>query len=143
MYVDTILKKKGDTVIAVEPAEAISKAAQILQENRIGAALVKQASGEIVGIISERDIVRGVSRHKDACLSMRVDELMTSPVITCSPNDSIDQVMQLMTEQRIRHLPVVDGDALRGVISIGDVVKQRISEIENESEALKQYIAAG
>jgi len=143
MYVDTILKKKGDTVVAVEPTDPISKAAQVLHEHRIGAALVKHASGEIVGIISERDIVRGLSRHQDACLPMRVDELMTSPVITCTSNDSIDQVMQLMTDQRIRHLPVVDNDTLSGVISIGDVVKQRISEIENESEALKQYIAAG
>jgi len=143
MYVDTILKKKGDTVVAVAPTDAISKAAQILHENRIGAALVQRDSGEIVGIISERDIVRGLSRHQDDCLSMRVDELMTSPVITCTSNDSIHQIMQLMTEQRIRHLPVVDDDTLRGVISIGDVVKQRISEIEHESEALKQYISAG
>lgn len=143
MYVDTILKKKGDTVVAVEPTDAISKAAQTLNEKRIGAALVQQRSGEIIGIISERDIVRGLARHSDACLSMRVDELMTSPVITCTSNDSIDEVMQLMTDRRIRHLPVVDGDTLSGVISIGDVVKQRISEIEHESEALKQYISAG
>ena len=143
MYVDTILKKKGDTVVAVEPTDSISSAALILKEKRIGAALVKHGSGEILGIISERDIVRGLARHQDGCLSMRVDELMTSPVITCTSNDSIDQVMQLMTDRRIRHLPVVDGDTLSGVISIGDVVKQRISEIENESEVLKQYIATG
>ena len=143
MYVDTILKKKGDAVVAVEPTDPISKAAQVLHDKRIGAALVQHASGEIVGIISERDIVRGLSRHQDACLSMRVDELMTSPVITCTSSDSIDAVMELMTDRRIRHLPVVDNGTLSGVISIGDVVKQRISEIENESEALKQYIAAG
>lgn len=143
MYVDTILKKKGDQVFAVEPTDTISKAAQLLQEKGIGAALVKQSAGEILGIISERDIVRGLSRHQDNCLSMRVEDLMTSPVITCTPKDSINEVMQLMTDRRIRHLPVVDNDTLSGVISIGDVVKQRISEIEHESEALKQYISAG
>ena len=143
MYVETILRKKGDTVIAVEPHCLVSAAAQILHDNRIGAALVRNAAGKVVGILSERDIVRGVARNGSTCLTMRVEELMTSPIVTCAPTDSIDHIMELMTERRVRHLPVMDEGRLAGIVSIGDVVKQRISEIEHESEALRQYIAAG
>jgi CBS domain-containing protein len=143
MYVDTILRKKGDTVITVEPDCLVSQAAQTLHEKRIGAALVRDAAGSIVGILSERDIVRGVALNQEACLNMKVKELMTRPVITCSRTDSIEQIMELMTERRVRHLPIMDEGVLIGIISIGDVVKQRISEIEHESQALKQYIAAG
>jgi CBS domain-containing protein len=143
MYVETILRKKGDTVIAVEPQCLVSNAAQILHDNRIGAAVVRNKAGKVVGIFSERDIVRGVARQGDACLTMRVEELMTSPIVTCAPTDSIDHIMELMTERRVRHLPVMEAGRLVGIVSIGDVVKQRISEIENESQALRQYIAAG
>jgi CBS domain-containing protein len=143
MYVETILRKKGDTVIAVEPQCLVSSAAQILHDNRIGAAVVRNKAGKVVGIFSERDIVRGVARQGDACLTMRVEELMTSPIVTCAPTDSIDHIMELMTERRVRHLPVMEAGRLVGIVSIGDVVKQRISEIENESQALRQYIAAG
>ena len=143
MYVDTILKKKGDTVITVAPNCLVSEAAQTLHEKRIGAALVQDAAGNIVGILSERDIVRGVALKQEACLDMTVSELMTHPLVTCAPTDSIEQIMELMTERRVRHLPVMDDGDLIGIISIGDVVKQRISEIEHESRALKQYIAAG
>ena len=143
MFVDTILRKKGDTVIAVEPHCLISAAARILHDNRIGAALVRNKAGKILGILSERDIVSGLAGHGDACLTMTAAKLMTSPVVTCAPTDSIDHIMELMTERRVRHLPVVDKGKLVGIVSIGDVVKQRISEIENESEALRQYIAAG
>ena len=143
MYVDTILRKKGDTVVTVEPDCLVSKAAQILHENRIGAALVRDRAGTIIGMLSERDIVRGVALNQEACLQMTVKELMTRPVISCSPTDTIDQLMALMTERRIRHLPVMDRGELVGIVSIGDVVKQRISEIEHESEALRQYISAG
>jgi CBS domain-containing protein len=143
MYVETILRKKGDTVVTVKPDYRVADAAQILHDNRIGAALVTNAAGKVVGILSERDIVRGVARHREACLDMRVDELMTSPVISCAPTDSIDHLMELMTERRVRHLPVMQHGKLLGIVSIGDVVKQRISEIEHESEALRQYISAG
>jgi len=143
MYVDIILRKKGDTVITVEPDCLVSKAAQTLHEKRIGAALVRDKAGNIVGVLSERDIVRGVALDQETCLRMKVKDLMTRPVITCSPTDSIEQIMELMTERRVRHLPVMDRDELVGIISIGDVVKQRISEIEHESQALRQYIAAG
>ena len=143
MFVDTILKKKGDTVVTVLPDCVVANAARTLNENHIGAALVRNESGEIVGIISERDIVRGVAVNQETCLRMTVQELMTRPVISCSPTDSVDKIMEMMTDRRIRHLPVMENDELLGIISIGDVVKIRISEIENESEALRQYIAAG
>jgi CBS domain-containing protein len=143
MYVETILRKKGDTVIAVEPQCLVSGAAKILHDNRIGAAIVRNKAGKVAGILSERDIVRGVARYGDRCLTMRVEELMTSPIVTCTSTDSIDHIMELMTERRVRHLPVMDKGRLVGIVSIGDVVKQRISEIENESRALRQYIAAG
>lgn len=143
MFVDTILKKKGDTVITVQPDCVVANAAQILNDNRIGAALVRSETGEIVGIISERDIVRGVAVNQETCLRMTVEELMTRPVISCSPTDSVDKIMEMMTARRIRHLPVMENDELLGIISIGDVVKSRISQIESESEALRQYIAAG
>jgi CBS domain-containing protein len=143
MFVDTILKKKGDAVVTVEPECLVSKAAKILHENRIGAALVRDESGAIVGILSERDIVRGVAVNQETCLNMQARDLMTHPVISCSLDDSIDKVMEMMTDRRIRHLPVMDRGTLLGIISIGDVVKQRISEIEHESEALRQYISAG
>ena len=143
MFVDTILRKKGDAVVTVPPGCLVADAAQILNENRIGAALVRSDAGEIVGIISERDIVRGLATNHESCLQMTVQELMTRPVISCSPTDSVDKLMEMMTDRRIRHLPVMENDELLGIISIGDVVKIRISEIENESEALRQYIAAG
>ena len=143
MYVETILRKKGDSIVTVDPADTVSDAVQMLTKHRIGAVLARDAAGDIVGILSERDIVRGVARHKSNCLDMAVKELMTSPVISCKPDDNIDAIMELMTERRIRHLPVMNGDALVGIISIGDVVKQRISEIEHESEALRQYITTG
>jgi CBS domain-containing protein len=143
MYVATILRKKGDAVITVEPTCLVSRAAQILHDNRIGAALVCNAANKVVGVISERDIVRGVARHHDTCLKMTVEELMTSPVISCAPTDGVDHIMGLMTERRVRHLPVLERGKLLGIISIGDVVKQRISEIEHESEALRRYIATG
>lgn len=143
MYVETILRDKGDEVVAVAPDDTVSKAARVLTDRRIGAVLARDDSGKIVGILSERDIVRGIARHKEACLGMKVRELMSSPVISCGPNDSVDEIMQLLTDRRIRHLPVMDGDELRGIISIGDVVKRRIAEVEHEAEALKKYIATG
>jgi CBS domain-containing protein len=143
MYVETILRNKGNTVIVVEPECVISKAAQILHDNRIGAALVRDEANKVIGVISERDIVRGLARYREACLGMTVESLMTSPVVSCAPTDTIDHIMGLMTERRVRHLPVMDHGRLAGIVSIGDVVKERISEIEHESEALKRYIVAG
>lgn len=143
MYVETILRKKGRDVVTVKPEDTVGRVARVLYENGIGAALVRDASGRVVGVISERDIIRGMARHQNDCTQKLVQELMTSPVITCDPDTSVDQIMEMMTNQRIRHVPVVKDGELLGLVSIGDVVKQRISEIENESDALRRYISAG
>ena len=143
MLVTNILKSKGDSVISVAPDDTIGQAVEVLCRHRIGAALVKDAKGDLVGILSERDIMRGVAAQAVNCLSLSVSELMTRALVSCRPGDSINDVMVLMTERRIRHLPVIEKEQLVGVISIGDVVKSRISEMELESDALRQYIATG
>jgi CBS domain-containing protein len=143
MYVETILRKKGNKVISVRPDDSVGDVARVLCESRIGAAPVRDTDSVILGMISERDIVRGIARHQAHCTAMLARDLMTSPIITCEPDTSVDQIMEMMTNQRVRHLPVVKDGKLLGLISIGDVVKQRISEIEYESDALRRYIAAG
>jgi len=143
MYVETILRKKGSKVISVRPDNTVGEVVRILNDNRIGAAPVCDAAGNLIGMISERDIIRGLARHQADAVSMAARELMTSPVITCDPDTGVDEIMELMTHRRVRHLPVVKDGELVGLISIGDVVKQRISEIEYESDALRRYITAG
>lgn len=142
MNVKTILNVKGGAVISVTKDDLIGGAAKILADNRIGAVMV--LDGEtIAGILSERDIVRGVAEQGDLCLTQTVATLMTSDVVTGTPDDTMDQIMAMMTERRIRHLPILDGGQLAGVVSIGDVVKQRIAEAEMEAAALREYIATG
>jgi CBS domain-containing protein len=143
MQVQHILRQKGANIISVSPTNSVSDAVDVLSANRIGAVLVCDETGAIRGILSERDIVGGLATRGVACLSRPVSDLMTVDVLTCRPEDTIDQIMALMTEKRIRHLPVTaDGD-LVGVISIGDVVKLRMEEVEHEAEAMRQYIATG
>lgn len=143
MYVDSILKHKGQDVISAGPSDEIIAVAKLLNRHRIGAVVVREADGPVVGVLSERDIVRGLAEKGQACLTLRVADLMTSEVVCCRPNDSIDDIMALMTERRIRHLPVMRDGAVIGVISIGDVVKRRIAEIESEATSLREYIATG
>jgi len=143
MNVAEILKGKGDRVLSVRPADSIEAVIALLAKERIGALLVREADGRVAGVVSERDIVSGVARAGAALLKQNVTELMTRNVVYCTPRDSIQAVMERMTERRFRHLPVLDGDRLVGIISIGDVVKARISEAELESRSLKEYIATG
>lgn len=143
MNVASILKGKGSDIIAAKAGDDISGIASLLAENRIGAVLVLDEGRQVLGVISERDIVRGLAESGDACLKSDVSSLMTKNVITCSPTDTVDQVMSLMTEKRIRHLPVMEGGDLVGFISIGDIVKMRISEVEQEAAAMRDYIATG
>ena len=143
MYVDSILKHKGQDVVSAGPTDAIVETARLLNRHRIGAVVVRGADGQVVGILSERDIVRGIAEKGPACLSLKVSDLMTREVVSCRPNDSIDDIMALMTERRIRHLPVMQDGKVVGVISIGDVVKWRIAEIESEASSLREYIATG
>lgn len=143
MHVEHILNQKGREVVAVTPGSTIGEAAKLMAERRIGAVLVRGEAGFVAGILSERDIVRGLAAAGGDCADLTVDSLMTRDVAYCSPADSIDQIMQVMTERRFRHLPVMDENILVGMISIGDVVKYRIGEIEGEAEAMRAYIATG
>ena len=140
MHVVAVLKRKGTDIVSIRPDEAISAVARTLAERRIGAALVVDG-GRPVGILSERDIVRGVARQGSAVLQQPASTLMTRDLVTCQPTDTMAQVMTLMTERRIRHLPVMDGERLMGLISIGDVVKARLDDAELEVESLRGYVA--
>ncbi|MBM3555406.1 MAG: CBS domain-containing protein [Alphaproteobacteria bacterium] len=144
MNVAAILKSKGNSVLAVAPASSVAEAAKLLAGRRIGAVLVDGGSGPggISGILSERDIVRGLAESGAPVLDKPVSTLMTKDVVTCAPSHTLAQIMALMTEKRIRHLPVAEGNQLVGVISIGDVVKFRIAEIEREAQDLRDYIQA-
>jgi CBS domain-containing protein len=139
--VSDVLKQKGFAIVTVAPTQTIAAVVEILTQHRIGAAPVTDPSGRLIGIISERDVVRGMSQYGVAALTFPTERLMTREVKTCSLEDPIITLMEIMTNQRIRHLPVVEGDALRGIISIGDVVKQRLAEAQHELDELRRYIA--
>jgi len=141
MIVNRILSLKGRDVATIEPGRTLSEAAGMLSERRIGALLVSDGKQPVSGIISERDIVRAVAAHGAAALDQPVSRFMTSKVVTCTGETSINDVMELMTEQKFRHIPVVEGGSLVGIISIGDVVKLRVEEVEAEAQAIREYIA--
>ena len=140
--VSAVLEQKGHEVVTVAPHQSVAVVARILTEKRIGAAPVLDGDGRLAGIISERDIIRGIAEHGDAVLAFAVERLMTREVKTRSPDDSIVEIMEVMTLQRIRHLPILHNGALHGIISIGDVVKQRLGEAQSELEALRSYISS-
>jgi len=142
MGIAGILRDKGREVATVGPGESVGAIVAELNAKRIGAVLV--ADGDrIVGVVSERDVVRGLAAHGGDALQLAARDVMTSPVITISPSDSVAHAMELMTGRRIRHLPVMESGELCGIVSIGDLVKRRIEEAELEALALKDYIAAG
>jgi CBS domain-containing protein len=138
--VSAILQQKGHSVICVAPDDTIDAVVRVLTQNRIGAAPVLTPSRQLAGIISERDIVRGIAELGEAVLKVRADTLMTRDVRTCAVEDDLVELMQVMTTKRFRHLPVMKDGALDGIVSIGDVVKQRLEEIQHEVEALRDYI---
>lgn len=140
MNVKTILAAKGGEVVTIEPTADLAAATQMLSANRIGAVLIRGAGGHIAGILSERDIVRALASNGAAALSLPVGQVMTREVMTCHEDETIGDVMERMTAGKFRHLPVVNKGKLVGLISIGDVVKQRVDEIEHESQALRDYI---
>ena len=141
MQVDNILQTKGRTVHTVATKTTIAEAVSLLNTHRIGAAVVVD-NGRVVGILSERDVVRHLGTDWAALSSRPVSEVMTRDVVTTGRRATIAEVMESMTERRIRHLPVVEGGELVGIISIGDVVKRKIEETEQEAIALKEYIAS-
>ncbi|WP_421694892.1 CBS domain-containing protein [Aestuariivirga sp.] len=142
MAVAHILRQKGAEVITVAPHDTVQTIVDALNRHRIGAVVVESADGTIAGIVSERDVVRALAKDAAAVLSRTAEDIMTVKVRTCSPADSEAELMQLMTANRIRHLPVVVDGRLAGMISIGDVVKNRIESIEREAEEMKSYIAS-
>jgi CBS domain-containing protein len=138
--VSAVLQQKGHFVICVAPDDTIDAVVRVLTQNRIGAAPVLTTSRQLAGIISERDIVRGIAELGEAVLKVRADTLMTRDVRICAAEDDLVELMQVMTTERFRHLPVMKDGALDGIVSIGDVVKQRLEEIQHEVEALRDYI---
>lgn len=141
MTVAAILKHKGHDVASVSPKALIADVAAVLAERRIGAVLVRDAAQQVLGIVSERDIVRSLARDGAATVGMTAAQLMTSVLHTVPPTASVAEVMALMTENRVRHLPVMDRDELVGMISIGDVVKSRLEQQAQEVDSLKAYVS--
>jgi CBS domain-containing protein len=141
MIVNRILSLKGHEVATIEPGRSLSEAARVLAERRIGALLIVDGHRPVTGIISERDIVRAVAVHGAKALDEPVSRFMTEKVVTCTGETSINDVMELMTQQKFRHIPVVESGRLSGIVSIGDVVKLRLEEVEAETQAIKEYIA--
>jgi CBS domain-containing protein len=139
MTVRAILDTKGHHILSVEPEARLSAAVKILAERKIGAVLV-MSSGRLEGILSERDIVRVLSERGAGVLDEPVNAVMTRKVITCRQNDTVAAIMEMMTLGKFRHLPVLEGDKVVGLISIGDIVKWRVREYEMEQEALRDYI---
>lgn len=142
MLVSAILGAKGNAIYSVAPADKVSAVIDLLAEKRIGAVLVV-SNESLHGVFSERDIVRTLKSIGPEALSQPVENFMTREVFTCAPTDTVHSLMSLMTERRIRHVPVMESGGLIGMITIGDVVKHRIAEAEAESDALKSYIATG
>jgi CBS domain-containing protein len=141
MLVSQILKSKSDDgVITVAPGTTVGKAAETLSARRIGALIVSPDGRHVAGILSERDVVRELGRRGPACLADTVDSIMTSKIVSCTRHDRTDDVLQKMTDGRFRHMPVMDGDLMVGLISIGDVVKARLMELSADKDALEGMI---
>ena len=142
MKVAEILRIKGSVVKTVPPYETALLASGHLRAEQIGALVVSKDGKSIDGIISERDLAYGLATHRDRLPTIRVSELMTKAVIVCSTEDSVTDVMKLMTQHRIRHVPVKDRDQLVGIISIGDILKHRLGELQEEADVLRDYAVA-
>lgn len=143
MLIETILKEKGGVVTTIPDTATLSQAANLLDQKRIGAVVAVDDKGGLIGVLSERDIVRRFARHGAGAIDMPVAEAMTRGVITASPGETLDTCLGRMTDRRIRHLPVVDSGELKGIISIGDLVKYKIDSVLAEAEAMTAYIKSG
>jgi CBS domain-containing protein len=140
MTVRSILAAKGGDVVTIEPNTDVLAASKLLTERRIGALVVTGPDRRVIGIVSERDIVQRLAEDGAATLDLPLTEVMTRKVMTCHPADTISSVMERMTEGKFRHLPVIDQGRLIGIVSIGDVVKHRLEQMEREQSALRDYI---
>ena len=142
MFVQTILQTKGSDVYTLPQTATLAEAVALLNARNIGAIVIVDADRRIQGILSERDIVRQIGRNPDGALSLPIASCMTANVVTAERTTTIDDVMERMTQRRIRHMPIAEDGVLVGIISIGDVVKLKIQEVEHEAEALRDYIAS-
>lgn len=143
MTVKAILSQKGNAVVTEKSTASIADIANDLAKKRIGAIVVLDENDAVCGIISERDVVREIATHGKDALDSAVSVCMTKNVISCTQHNTINEVMEIMSSNRFRHLPVIEDGELQGIISIGDVVKRKIESAEQEAEELKSYIAAG
>lgn len=141
MNVEAILRNKGRSVTTIAPDARIAAAVALLRRHAVGALVVSRDGAAVEGIISERDVVTALADHGAATLDLTVADLMSRQVITCRREDTVAELAALMTERRIRHLPVVDRGVLAGIVSIGDVVKHRIDEVEGEASSMREFIA--
>jgi CBS domain-containing protein len=142
MRISDVLRGKGSSVATVEPGRSVAGLVAELAAHNVGALVVVE-DGAVVGIVSERDVVRQLNERGAELLGISVSEIMTKSVFTCLPTDSVDSLAATMTERRIRHMPVVENGELLGIVSIGDVVKSRIGELESDRDQLESYIARG
>jgi len=141
MHVHVILKAKPvEGVVTITPGASLTEAVRLLAEKRIGALVVSPDGKRVAGILSERDIVRELGKRGVGCMSDTVDAVMTKKIVSCAPSDTVEDIMQKMTDGRFRHMPVMEGNAMVGLISIGDVVKARLSELAMEKDALEGMI---
>lgn len=140
MQVSILLQAKGSKVVTVRSTAQVADVVGVLDQHRIGAVVVADG-GELLGVLSERDVVRALANRGAAVLDEPTHALMTTEVVTCQPDTTLDELMSTMTERRIRHVPVVVDGSLVGIVSIGDVVKHQIAELVRESEAIHDYIA--
>ncbi|MBI1239942.1 MAG: CBS domain-containing protein [Alphaproteobacteria bacterium] len=143
MSVANILKFKGTNVVTVQPSQSIRDAVDVLAKHRIGAVVVTNEAGAVKGVLSERDVVRHLAQESNAGFDQPVSRAMTERVVTCGLHDSIEEIMEMMTRGRFRHVPVVEDDRLVGIVSIGDVVRRKIEAAELEVVAMREYIATG
>jgi CBS domain-containing protein len=142
MRISDVLRQKGTAVATIAPDATVRQLLTTLREHNIGATVVTDGDA-VVGIVSERDIVRKLDERGAELLGARVSEIMTRDVLTCAPEDTVDSLAETMTERRIRHMPVLDHGRLAGIVSIGDVVKSHIRQLETDREQLESYIAQG
>jgi len=140
MTVKAIVSRKGSDVLTIEPTVTLAAAVKLLAERRIGAVVITGADRQVIGILSERDIVRALAERGAAALDDQIGQVMTRKVMTCTPDQTVASLMERMTQGKFRHLPVIEDGRLAGIVSIGDIVKHRLEEMEHESSAMREYI---
>ncbi|HMJ77715.1 MAG TPA: CBS domain-containing protein [Iamia sp.] len=143
MHVEGLLRNKGDDVATVAPSATVGVVVAALAEHKVGALVVSEDGQRVDGIVSERDVVRALAEHGGDALDREVATIMTTKVVTCDLSTTVDELSTLMTEGRYRHVPVVVDGALAGIVSIGDVVKSHIKDLEDEKQTLHEYISGG